>query len=708
MDFSSGLAWPVGRLAEAIETLGRAAGLSLAIQAGSNPMSRRHAASADPLEGGIDRLSRRLEFEVESTDVTYADVDGVLKTAAPALLRVPGDDGDAFLALVSSSARTTKLLAPDGQQRRVPTAAVADWLRRPLEQPFDAKMDVLLADAKVPAARRPAARRALLGARLGPLTASRCWLLRPQPTASLWQHLRHARLHRRLAGFLIAYGGAALASIGSWWLIGSAALEGRFDPETLLAWSFLVLGLVPLALFAMWLQGTLVLGIGGILKLQLLAGALKLDPDETRHQGIGQHLGRVLESESVEALALSGGFYALAGGFDLVLAVLVLLAIGRGGQIALLLLAIGILWALGRMYYRRRQQWTATRLEMTHDLVEQMVGHRTRLVQESPVRRHEGEDQTLERYVELSKHMDRATQLLAAAPRIWLVAGLAGLAPQFVNADATPSALAVGLGATLLAYGAIIKITGSVSTLADALIGWKQVAPLLHALREPETLGAVDLTESIHGPRTSRSPALIAAQDLAFRFRDRADAVLRGCGFRIAAGDRIRLTGASGGGKSTLVSLLTGLRTPDSGLLLLDGLDRRTLGTRAWRRRVVAAPQFHENHLFNETLAFNLLMGRRWPPTADDVRWAEAVCRRIGLDTLLDRMPNGLFQVVGETGWQLSHGERSRVYMARALLQGADLVILDESFAELDASSLLQCLPEAAKLSKSLMVIAHA
>ena len=47
-------------------------------------------------------------------------------------------------------------------------------------------------------------------------------------------------------------------------------------------------------------------------------------------------------------------------------------------------------------------------------------------------------------------------------------------------------------------------------------------------------------------------------------------------------------------------------------------------------------------------------------------------------------MPAGLFQPVGETGWQLSHGERSRIYMARALLQGADLVVLDESFAELD------------------------
>jgi ABC-type bacteriocin/lantibiotic exporter with double-glycine peptidase domain len=172
--------------------------------------------------------------------------------------------------------------------------------------------------------------------------------------------------------------------------------------------------------------------------------------------------------------------------------------------------------------------------------------------------------------------------------------------------------------------------------------------------------------------------------------------VLNECKFRIAAGDRIHLSGPSGGGKSTLVSLLTGLRVPDSGLLLFQGLDRATLGSKAWRKRIAAAPQFHENHLFSDTLAFNLLMGRRWPPTADDLRWAEVVCRRLGLGDLIDRMPTGLFQPVGETGWQLSHGERSRVFMARA-----------ESFAELDPESLQQCLPEAAELSKTLLVIAH-
>ena len=156
------------------------------------------------------------------------------------------------------------------------------------------------------------------------------------------------------------------------------------------------------------------------------------------------------------------------------------------------------------------------------------------------------------------------------------------------------------------------------------------------------------------------------------------------------------------------MSLLTGLRTPSSGLLLVDGLDRDTMGAAIWRRRVAAAPQFHDNYVFNDSLAFNLLLGRRWPPTPEDLRDAEVMCRKLHLGELIDRMPAGLQQVVGENGWQLSHGERSRVFMARALLQRADLVVLDESFAELDPDSLRSCLPAAAAAAKTFLVVAHA
>ena len=100
-------------------------------------------------------------------------------------------------------------------------------------------------------------------------------------------------------------------------------------------------------------------------------------------------------------------------------------------------------------------------------------------------------------------------------------------------------------------------------------------------------------------------------------------------------------------------------------------------------------------------------MGRRWPPSHDDLREADEICRDLGLGGLIERMPAGLLQMVGETGWQLSHGERSLLYVARALLQPAPLTILDESFAALDPETLRRSLDCVLKRAPTLMVIAH-
>ena len=139
---------------------------------------------------------------------------------------------------------------------------------------------------------------------------------------------------------------------------------------------------------------------------------------------------------------------------------------------------------------------------------------------------------------------------------------------------------------------------------------------------------------------------------------------------------------------------MNGLRKPSAGTLLLDG-------------RVATAPQFHENHVFTGTFAFNLVMGRAWPPSGADVKEAEALCRELGLGELLEKMPGSMNQMVGDTGWQLSHGEKSRLYLARALLQRSDLVLLDESFAALDPENLRQALLTARERASSLLVVAH-
>jgi ABC-type transport system involved in cytochrome bd biosynthesis fused ATPase/permease subunit len=107
------------------------------------------------------------------------------------------------------------------------------------------------------------------------------------------------------------------------------------------------------------------------------------------------------------------------------------------------------------------------------------------------------------------------------------------------------------------------------------------------------------------------------------------------------------------------------------------------------------------------SFAFNLLMGRRWPPRPSDLDEAHALCRELGLGPLLERMPAGLEQMVGETGWQLSHGEKSRLFVARALLQGANLIVLDESVAALDPHTLHAVIGTILRKAKAVLLIAH-
>ena len=83
------------------------------------------------------------------------------------------------------------------------------------------------------------------------------------------------------------------------------------------------------------------------------------------------------------------------------------------------------------------------------------------------------------------------------------------------------------------------------------------------------------------------------------------------------------------------------------------------------------------------------------------------VCRELGLGDLLDRLPAGLHQVVGETGWQLSQGERIRVFLARALLQRPELLVLDESFSALDSENVERAMRCVTNRAQTVLAIAH-
>ena len=641
--------------------------------------------------------TRHSGLEALATEMSYADFERQIPTLGPALLQVPGEDG--FLTILAHSI----LLSPDHKKVAMDPGTVRSALCWEMEAPVLKQIQETLELAEVPLSRQARAREAILRERFSAVPIRGIWLLRLPPSANFWLQLRQARVPQRLFTLAGAHAIQYVLWILAWWMVGQNVLSGRSSHNWLVLWALLLLSLVPIRVLITWLQGQIAIGAGAKLKQRLFYGALRLEPDSIRYQGAGQLLGRVIESEAVEALALSGGFLGMVAIIELAIAIFVLGA-GAGGILHSVLLVAWLIitGVLARRYFVRNRAWTDVRLAMTHDLVESMVGHRTRLAQLPPDRWHEGEDEVLEHYRKASRAMDRSTTaLMAIVPRGWLVLALLGLTPAFIGGVSSTAKMAIAVGGMLLAYRALKRLATGAWQVAGAAVAWERVSTLYHSATRPEMLGSPGVLPS------TDSPAVVEARDLVYRYHDRHEPVLRGCSLRIHTGDRLVLEGPSGGGKSTLVSILAGLREPNSGELLIDGFDLHTLGSERWRQRIAAAPQFHENYVLAETFAFNLFMGRRGTLRQGDLEEAEVICQELGLADLLARMPAGMLQMVGETGWQLSHGERSRLYIARALLQDAEVVVLDESFAALDPENMRRAVECVLKRARSLLVIAH-
>lgn len=682
----------------------------------------------------VERVAQELALEVEPVRFLYSETRALLRSAGPAILRPPTRLtqrlAPSFLLLLRSDRRWVYLIANDKKVHRFSHEALHDLLWQESTSGQRAALEQLLTQSGLGKSRRRL-QRVLLAEMLGNSVAGSGWLLRLPPGAGLGIRLRAAQLPQTLAVLFGSYLGQLSLTLLAWWLIGQGALSGTFTWSGLWAWALVLLTTLPFQLTLFTAQRHLVWKVGEIFKTRLLYGALRLHPEEIRHQGAGNFLGQVLAADAVEQLSLAGSLVTALAGLQLISAFLILtLAAGSWLPGALLVGWVGLLVAVGWRYAVARNAYSGTQRAMTNALVEQMVGHRTRLVQEDPAQWHREEDGALERYVRLQTRANWVESWLSALPRGWMTVGLGGFVGTLLFQPLTPSQLALSLGGILLGAQAFTGLAAGWRSIVQVQRGWNEIRNLFAAASRPAEIGPLAEFRRwirLEGARQTRQAAadqaapsaagegvspglpqpLLKVEGLTFRYRPDAPPVVAGCHLQIDSGDQILLTGLSGSGKSTLAALLAGVRLPNAGRLSLSGYDQNSLGVAHWRRRIVLVPQFHENYILTGTLAFNLLLGREWPPTARDLLEAEEICKELGLGELLKRMPAGLEQMVGESGWRLSHGERSRIYVARSLLQRADLWILDESFGALDAESVQIALRCVRRRAATLLVIAH-
>lgn len=209
-------------------------------------------------------------------------------------------------------------------------------------------------------------------------------------------------------------------------------------------------------------------------------------------------------------------------------------------------------------------------------------------------------------------------------------------------------------------------------------------------------------TEQARSSSAAREDAEILVEDLSFTYEGTSKPALRDVSFRLPPGKVLGVVGPVGSGKTTLLRLLARLYPAPSAAIRVAGRELSTLDEGILRRLIGVVPQ--ESFLFSMTLAENIALGR---PDASRLEIEEAG-RKAGLTADLADLPRGYDTPVGERGYTLSGGQRQRVALARALLVDPAVLLLDDPFASVDASTETEILAElAARATGTRIVSGH-
>lgn len=205
------------------------------------------------------------------------------------------------------------------------------------------------------------------------------------------------------------------------------------------------------------------------------------------------------------------------------------------------------------------------------------------------------------------------------------------------------------------------------------------------------TRSAVDKTTSAINDTTLSSPAFsLELRDVSFSYGSSSSSnantfALENISATFFGGQRIGIVGASGSGKSTLAHILAGLTDPTSGKIVLNEQRLSTLNTPWWHHRVAYIPQ--DPHIFHASLRDNVAF---YHPEASDAD-LEQVCSLMGLNSLIEELPEGINTIIGEGGHTLSGGQAQRIAFARAFLNDeCSVLIFDEPTAHLDIETELE------------------
>jgi ATP-binding cassette subfamily B protein len=383
------------------------------------------------------------------------------------------------------------------------------------------------------------------------------------------------------------------------------------------------------------------------------------------------------DARSIEDILITGSTALLAAVFALVGMIYVMAWIDW--QLALVALGVSpLVWMItqtARAHLRAR--WPEVK---AHESGAMSVVQET-LAAMRVVKAFGQEEREHDRFVRRSTHGFRGALQLAfiqggASSLVGLTLALGTATVLFVGVRHVQSGvLTLGELVIVMMYLAQLYLpldtmSKKVADLQSAIVGAERAFALLDE--------APDVPERPHARHIERAEGAIVFRNVSFGY-ERNRAVLQDISFEARPGARVGIAGTTGGGKTTLVSLLTRFYDPTDGQILLDGVDLRDYRVADLRNQFAIVLQ--EPVLFSASLGENISYAR--PGASQDEVVAAAVAANA--HDFITRLPQGYDTVVGERGMRLSGGERQRISLARAFLKDAPILILDEPTSSVDA-----------------------
>ncbi|MRX73762.1 ATP-binding cassette domain-containing protein [Bacillus lacus] len=274
-----------------------------------------------------------------------------------------------------------------------------------------------------------------------------------------------------------------------------------------------------------------------------------------------------------------------------------------------------------------------------------------------------------------------------------LVVAFAGY--QVINEDLTVGTMVAFIAYIERLYSPLRRLINSSTTLTQSFASMDRMFELIDVPYEIEDKENAAEARNVKGN--------IVFQDVSFQYREDEPLILEHVHLNIERGETVALVGMSGGGKSTLVSLIPRFYDVTSGKITLDGMDIRDYQASSLREQIGMVLQ--DTFLFSGTVKENILIGN--PLASDDEVIAAA--KAANAHDFIVSLPNGYNTKVGERGVKLSGGQKQRVSIARVFLKNPPILVMDEATSALDLESehLIQEALEKLSANRTTIIIAH-